>query len=721
MPTHYAAGERSRFSPSWHRVQNLKPSLRAHTSISRHRYRGETWHVVHDRSSNAYHRFRPAAYTIIGHLDGTKTLDQIWRLATKTLGTESPTQEETISLLAQLHASDLLRSGVPPDTVDMLERRRRFDQSRFRGKLLNPFSIRVHLLDPERFLARSAPYLARLLSRWAGIAWLLVVGVAGIQVVLHWPELTSDIISRVSTPSNIALLFIIVPLLKLLHEMGHAYAAHLLGAEVHDMGIMFLVFYPVPYVDASGSWSFPEKHKRAFVAAAGMIVELLIASVAFFLWMSSEPGTVKTISFNVVIAAGLTTLLFNANPLLRFDGYYILSDLIEIPNLRARANGFVGYLAQRLLFGPSNAVRPRTAPGEPPWLFFYSTLAFAYRLLITWVIVSWLMSSFRLVALVLGFLALLTWLVIPAVKGLNSSMGSPAYRRSRVRANTILVALASLGAAILLLVPVPHSIASVGIVWMPPEAHVRAETSGLVEEVFFEGEEAVEKGRVLLQLSNPELTAQLAKTDLYIEELELRYDLQYAAREPTFQVTEEQLRLAKMERRRLREKSSHLELRAAMNGSFSPTSSNPLIGRYLQKGDEIGVLLNDSKTTIRTLIPQESIELVRNGTREVRVSPAYVAADRFPGEITQISSKATLAAPSAALSVQAGGPLPTDPADPDNQRLLRSMYELEITVEPTERLPIGSRVTLLYDLHPEPIAGRLYRSIRQAFLTLVEP
>ena len=165
-------------------------------------------------------------------------------------------------------------------------------------------------------------------------------------------------LDRVLVPENLLVMWLVFPVLKLAHEFGHAFAVKTRGGEVHEMGVMIMVLTPVPYVDASSAWAFRSKWQRIRVGAAGMMVELFIASLALFLWLSAEPGVFRGVLYNVILIAGISTVLFNANPLLRFDGYYILMDWLEIPNLRQRSTQYWAYLAERYLFGRREAEPP---------------------------------------------------------------------------------------------------------------------------------------------------------------------------------------------------------------------------------------------------------------------------------------------------------------------------------------------------------------------------
>ncbi|NNF46941.1 MAG: PqqD family peptide modification chaperone, partial [Desulfofustis sp.] len=360
----------SLYSTYWYRVADIKPQLRNHTRLYRHIYRGQTWYVLQDPSSNRQHRFNKTAYFIIGLMDGKRTVAEIWTAATEALEDEAPTQDEIIQLLAQLHSADVMQSDIPPDTDELFQRQEKH-RGKWKQRLTNPFALRFPLVDPDRFLVRWMHLVKPFIGRIGFLIWLLIVGCALILAARNWPELTHNMADRILKPENLLILWLVYPVVKLLHELAHAFATRIWGGEVHEMGIMLLALTPIPYVEASASATFPDKRRRMAVAAAGMAIELLVASLALFLWLSIESGRVSTIAYNVMLIGGVSTLLFNGNPLLRFDGYYILADWIEIPNLAQRSTRYLGYLLQRYPFGIEEASSPVTVDGERPWFIIY--------------------------------------------------------------------------------------------------------------------------------------------------------------------------------------------------------------------------------------------------------------------------------------------------------------------------------------------------------------
>ena len=211
-------------SSSWYRVAQLQPRLRSHARLHRMKYRGALWYLVQDPVSNRVHRFTPAARFFIAAMNGERTVQQLWELTNRRLGEDAPTQDEVIRLLGQLHSADLLQSDVTPDVGELFERGQQQERSQRQRSYLNPMAIRLHLWDPDAFLNRIRPLVDALWSRWGGIVWLAVVLPALLLLPLHWADLTGNFSDRVLGTGNLLLLWLVFPLIKALHEFGHAAA-----------------------------------------------------------------------------------------------------------------------------------------------------------------------------------------------------------------------------------------------------------------------------------------------------------------------------------------------------------------------------------------------------------------------------------------------------------------------------------------------------------------
>ena len=705
------------FSDSWYRVAALLPRLRSHTRVHRHDYRGQLWYVIQDHSSGRHHRLSPSAYAIVGLMDGARSVQQIWTAATNRLGERAPTQDETIKLLGMLHAADLLQCDATPDSLELFRRFQRHQQTKLKRSLLNPMSMRFPLFDPDRFLTRTLPFVRPLFSRWALLAWLAVVASGAALAGAHWPELTDDLAERAFAPQSMLLLGLTFPLLKGLHELGHAYATKVWGGEVHEMGIMLLVLMPVPYVDASASSAFPDKRRRVAVSAAGIVVEVFLACLALFAWLSVEPGLVRDLLYNLVLIGGASTILFNGNPLLRFDGYYVLADAIEIPNLAARSTQHIGYLIQRHLFGVQEAQSPATSLGERRWFVAYAVAAFVYRAFVMVAIALFIGSRFLAVGALLAIWFTASQLVAPALRHLAFVFQSPRLQRTRARAVTATAAIAAGLALFLFLLPLPLRTRAEGVVWMPEQAQVRAGAEGFVTRILVAPESAVRSGEPLIEVEDPLLEAQLRVVEARWRELDARYRAAWYADPVQAGIVKEELVAAEADLVRARERVREVVILSPSDGTFVVPGAQDLLGRFVHQGELVGYVIDPARATVRVAVPQSDVGLIRQRTRGVEVRLADRLAEALPASIQREAPAATNRLPSPALGRNGGGPFALDPEDTDGTLARDKLFQFDIELPP-RALPeyAGGRVYVRFHHGTEPLAQRSFRSLRRLFL-----
>src|SRR5437762_3437747 len=223
-------------SNAWYRVAALKPRLRSHARLYRHRYRGEVWYLLQDPASGRVHRFTPAARTLIAAMDGARSVQEMWEIANRTLGERAPTQDQVIQLLGQLHAADLLQSDVTPDVAELFARGEREVKARRQRSFANPMALRIPLWDPDAFLGRIRGLIGLVWSGWGGMLWLAIVLPALFLMPMHWPELTNNFSDRVLAVDNLVALYLVFPVIKLLHELGHAPATKIGRASRREGG-----------------------------------------------------------------------------------------------------------------------------------------------------------------------------------------------------------------------------------------------------------------------------------------------------------------------------------------------------------------------------------------------------------------------------------------------------------------------------------------------------
>lgn len=705
-------------SSNWYRVAAAKPRVRGHVRIHRHVYRGQLWYVFEDRVAGKYHRFNPATRRVIGLMDGSRDMASIWQLLTQEPAEDTPTQEEIINLLGQLYAADLIHFNVTADVAELFSRRKKFERQRFASRYLNPMSLRFPLVDPDRLLTwlASRPHLLK--GGWASVIWFLIIAPALALVPMHWPDLTENFTEQLLSLDNLLLMAVMFPVLKALHELGHGLATKSRGGEVHEMGIMLLVLFPVPYVDASSASALEKKTDRMLVGAAGMLVELFIACVSLYAWLLLEPGLIRSLTYNLMVMASVSTVLFNGNPLLRFDGYYVLADLIEVPNLGARSTKYWQYLAERYLVSLPGIDPPPATPGERRWFLFYAPAAFAYRMSVLFGISILIAKQYFFVGVVLALWGLIASLGVPLYKMLRALFFSSRFQARSVRVRTLLVTFGVALYCLFFVLDFPqHSLAN-GVIWLPEEAIVRAQQAGFVTRMEVPAGAALKPGDLVLQSTDPELLVKLRVQNAKVAEASARYDAAWGVNAALAAQTAQTLRREQAGVDDLAERVSELMVRASVSGVLTVDRPDDLPGRYLEKGQILGYLLGQKIATVRVVVSPEDVELVRQTANGVEVMLPHDGGKVWPARVVREVPAAGHELPSPALGMRGGGDIVVNPSDESGIRTVQSWFEFELELVP--EVParfLGSRVLVRFEHYPTPLGYRVWRGARRLFLS----
>jgi putative peptide zinc metalloprotease protein len=723
------------FTESWYRVAGLKPRVADHVTVSRHRYGSQSWYALSDTLSGRVHRVTPAAYLFAARLDGRRTVDAVWQEMVAEMDTEAPGQEAVVSLLMQLHSADLLAGDIPPDAGELLSRRDRLTRSVWLRNLRSPLSMQIPLVDPDRFLTRTLP-LVRPLFSWFGLAaWLLLMVTALVTVGQNWAELTENVIDRVMASEGLIALLLCYPVIKVLHELGHGYTAKRFGCEVREMGLMLLVLFPVPYVDASPSAALQSKWQRAGVAAAGIIVELTLAAIAALVWAAAEPGLLRAVAFNVMLIGGVSTVVINGNPLLRFDGYYVLSDLVEVPNLAQRGVRYLGYLVNRYAFHVPGLARFTALGYERVVMLIYTPLSWFYRLSVMVGVSIFVALHYFAVGIAVGVFTMTMGFMVPLLKALWRVAMGPQYRICRGRAAGLTFGAIAVLLALVLAVPAPVHSTAEGVIWVPQDAIVRAGTDGFIQRVAAAPGAAVGQGATLFVLEHPIAEAKLRVSIARVQELQAKYaaewvDDRIAAEVTKFELAQEQASLAREYYR-----ISQETVTAPASGSFNAVRpAADMVGRFVKVGEIMGYVTPTSGRVARVVVPQTDIELVRNRLVDVRVRLADRLTD-FRSSVVRAVPAANQEVPSQALSTANGGTISTDPRDNHGTKAFERLFQFDVVLpdggsdtrsgsaEAVSALAasgFGARVFVRFDFALEPLGSMLYRRLRQGLLSRFE-
>jgi putative peptide zinc metalloprotease protein len=504
---------------------------------------------------------------------------------------------------------------------------------------------------------------------------------------------------------------------KTFHELGHAYSIKRWGGEVHEIGVLFLVLAPMPYVDASSSTSFQSRWRRAAVGAAGVYVELLVAAIALLLWVNLEPGLLRSAAFNLVFVASVSTLLFNANPLLRYDGYYVLGDVLDLPNLGPQSFKYLSYLAQRYLLGVTSAARPLVNRSEACFLAVYGIASFCYRIFVLVLIALFLAQRYFFIGVLLAIWAVFSSFLIPICKAVRFLMASPVLSQGRPRA---IAGAATAVVVVLLLVfvaPMPLTTATEGIVWPPPAAEVAAGSGGFVSAVLVGDGEKACAGCPLVELTDSELPVRIQMLEARRTALLARYQAEYGESLVKAQMTQNEIRHVEEQLANEREQARRQKIVAPNSGEFVRASPEDLIGRFVQRGTVVGYVVQRDDLLVRAIVRQDDVGLVRMGVKRVRVRLASAVSQPFEAERVRAIPLASDRLPNMALSSIGGGAVALDPDAKKDVRALQKHFEFQFRLMSPPQAPrMGERAYIQIVHGVEPLALQWWRRIRQLFL-----
>jgi putative peptide zinc metalloprotease protein len=692
-------------------VSDLKPRLRAGVRVQRQPYRGESWYMLVDEASGRQHRINAPAYEFIGRFDGRATVNELWNVLLARYGDAAPGQEELVHTLQRLAEGELLQLGGA-DLRGLF--RRRAERARRRRAWVNPLAFSLPLFDPSRALARLDALGRQLLVPWVLPAWALFVAAAALAVAANWPLLRAHAASHFASAYYAGLAWAEYLVIKAVHELGHALAVRRFGGEVRSVGVSFLCFVPAPYVDASAASAFRRRSERALVSAIGIMAELAIGAAALFVWLAVEPGLVSDAAFVAFALCAASSVLFNANPLVRFDGYYLLCDLIDAPNLAPRSRMYWLHALRTLLGGDATSA-PSAGPGERKWLLAYAPLSAAYRLALAAAITLWLAERSSLLGWLTGALFALFLVVRPAQALLSEIWRSLPPGTGRLRAGGAMGCAALALAAAVFVLPLPSTVVVPGVVWPAEGARVRVESEGFVSEVLARDGDAVSPGTPLFQLREPALLAERETLESRLQGLAAR---QYEAvlREPAqARIVIEETERTRAELTRLERRIADWTVRSNASGRLVLAHAEDLPGSFAQKGATLAHVLVAAPTLVRAAVAQDDAALLRERLQRIEVS---LAAEPSPlrARLEREQPAATRVLPSAALGATGGGRYAVEATSKDGTLALEPVFLVDVALEGRRVERLGERAWVRFELAAEPLAAQWHRRLRQLFL-----
>jgi len=689
-----------------------KPALASEVVQQSLMVRGEPWVLLQNKLNGEHVRLSSAAVQFIDAFDGNTSVADLLKNA----DADDETAEQLFSTISVLGQADMIVLGTTDEHSRLFQQFQHHSTAKSMSKR-NPLAIRFPLLNPDDWLASHSQGVSFLFSKtfaWLGAMIVLLAAVLGFvnssELGQSWSELAS-------TPAHWWWYGLLFPCLKLLHELAHAICIKRWGGAVHEAGITLLVLMPIPYVDASDSWAFEKRSHRLITAAAGILAEVLAVALALIVWTIVEPGLLRDFAFAIVVLGTAATLLFNANPLLRFDGYYILQDLIDMPNLGTRASQYYRYLVRRYLLDVESAKSPATAVGETRWLIGFGAASFLYRVFITFVIALFLAKQFFFIGIAMGAFALYQLIAKPTVKALHYLRHSSEIEHNRsavVRKGAAVTAILALAISF---IPLPSSTRAEGVVWVPSQAQVFAGESGLVKVQHIEAGEPVEAGDLLFTLDSQTLETQYQSVKSKHQSVKIEHQ---AARTTSVEESRQlaiDLKSLASQLEILAQRKALLEIRAERSGVLALSSSRPVIGSFVKQGDLLAFLVDDDNLVVKAVIGQDDMGRVNKGVKQSTIRLADNFAQPLQSQLILQVPAGNNKLPSPSLAYNGSSGIAVASIEGEQLRTTERVFHVELSLPDESRaVGIGGRAYVNLQHQPESLGRRWWRSARQILL-----
>ena len=705
------------FSESWYPRRQPADLPAARIQARRQNFRGERWMVLENPFNNQFFRLRPAAYEFVARLRPERTVQEVWQECLDRFPEDAPSQESVIQLLSQLYFANLLQYDLAADSAQLFERFKKRRQREFGLNLLNIMFMRFPVLDPDRFLVRALPIIRWLISPLGAVLWCLAVGLA-LKVAAEKlrPPSRSERRGACAGQSLSALpchggdqnlprvracLFLPALWRPSSHHGHHADDLHSHAVRGCDIELEF------PWPMATFARGRRGHDRGDLFRGPGDIC-----------LGAHRPGVIHSLAYNIIFVASVLTVIFNANPLLRFDGYYILSDLVEIPNLNQRALQQLRHLAEHYLLGVKKSHSPANNRREAAWFTVYGITSGIYRVVVFGGVLFAVADKFLLVGLVMALVCLVSWVTVPVARYIRYLSFSPQLERVRLRALAVTTGIAVVLAVLLTAVPMPYGFRAPGVIKAAQRTGIVNETAGRVEALLAKPGATVLRGQALLTLTNPELELELAEIRARLDEANARLRKsmkdESADTAPLIRFRDSVGgRLKKLE-----QDAERLIVRAPHDGIWVAPGIEDFVGRWLNRGNDLGLLVNPSAFEfVSTVMQADADALFGRRIRSASVQLYGDAGVKLPVTHWRVIPGEQKTLPSAALGWKAGGEVPLSTEDNSGNKAEEPFFEVlgQIQAVPGVVMLDGRSGMIRFSLKPEPLLPRWSRRIWQLF------
>jgi putative peptide zinc metalloprotease protein len=732
------------------RRKYVRLRVRGDLAILPQKYEGKSYYVVKDPVSLRYYRFKEQEHYLLTLMDGKHTLDQAQKEFEKRFRPERLTLEDLEQFGQQLLKAGLVQNESPGAGKQLFDNRKKRLRMEWTQTLTNILYIKIPVFDPEKLLKRMLPWLG-----WMFTTWFLFVSL-GVMIAALWLVLSHFETFYSRLPSyheffsfkTVVYLWAALGVVKVIHEFGHGLSCKAFGGEVHEMGFLFLCFSPAMYCNVSDAWTLPNKWHRIIISAAGIYVELMIAAVATFVWWNtpSQPF-VNHMSLSLMVVCSVSTVLFNGNPLMRYDGYYVLADWLEIPNLRDRANRYLQNLAMEHCLGIEVYPEPYMELTRRILFLTFAIVSYIYRWVVTFVILKFMASflepyKLKVVSQFLAIAALgsmIGWPLYRLIKNVSKRGRLPDMKPTRVTLSACAVAAVLLAA---FLVPLPVTrVRQVGVVQVQEgqgeQVHIKV--PGRLEQVTVKEGQYVRKGQTLAKFSSIELEGRKDESVTTIdiqEKLVKLYDSQIGKENDTREKerlrmlrnrADSELKQAQARYRQVDLELGDLVLVAPRSGVVMGLPQVDEIGKRWDRDQNTLFCTVGNKSKLRVIVPivPSDFDLVRDNLKQHRGEPLD-ATVRVQGRGNQLwrgfITRENLPESEAkevpiGLSNKGGGPLAVKPSQDPKQLVPQAqVYLVSVDIDhPDSAIAVGALAQVKIHCEYRSCAWWVWRTINSTF------
>jgi putative peptide zinc metalloprotease protein len=698
----------------WSNIKNVVFSTRSSVGFSRHSFRGELQYVVSDEAENKHFKINARTYKILQALDGNLSANEVFESirGDKKL---QVTQEDVLTVIRLAASRGILSSSQFSASLNVVRQQKKKKRQMNKQMFMNLLFMKIPIFSPNRLLKLlylvCFPFLS-VLAFWVYAAFFLI---GSYFVYTRW-EYFVDSANGILSLSNLGWVYVLIVLSKLLHELAHGLTCVKYGKQVTIFGIMLMVFTPLPYVDVSSIWSLSDKHKRILVTAAGMISDLFLGSISAIIWIYTSEGLIHTLAYNMVFIAVVSTFLFNINPLIRFDGYHMLCDYLEIPNLQQKANQSVKYLWSKYVGKDPNAQDKSSSRKEFIICVVYAVASYIYRILLMAGIIFFISKKFLILGYILAAVSLIFYLFTPIVKGVKSilfDMSSKKVKNNYIRFVAISFVFI---VCLFVFIPMPYAFRSEGVISAHKHSNVYTQISGDFVKVHVTSGSYVKEGQVLVTLNNDEAKRKLELLDLKIAET--KQSIRKFHNNPTqYLRAEESYKFYAKQRDTLEDQLKSLRVTAPIDGRFVYADLGYLVSAYLESGTNIGMIIDDSQYVFKSVVTQDNVStLFSDEYVKANMKIAGMEDHTYPMQKIVAIPEGQIDLPSAALGILGGGEIMVDQQEGQGRKSKETFFEVRFSLEGEEGmegLHHGKTGVAKFYLKPRSWAYQLHKKISQ--------